>query len=708
MRIFVSAAEASSDHYAKNLIVQLKKQIGDDTSFSVFGIGGPELRSLDYFEEIVPAESLRVMGFIEVLKKYFSIRKIVLKVLSVIRDRKPDLILTFDYPEFHLQLLNKIKKDSSIFMGAYRACFIPPKVWVWRYGRVHKIRNLYDSVYVLFPFEKNIFQDAGIKTYFYGNPHVDQLVAKTDIDHSHLNPDQALHVAVLPGSRPAELQQHLPDMSEMIEKLSTKLSRPIHAHIAVPKVENKEAWLPYFKTSDQVSMTLYEGQSDLVLKKCPVGFIKSGTSVLESVVLGCYPIVFYQVGVTTNWIANNIVRYLGPASLPNILLGYKDRVSCFYKEFLGVNLDKNLIVDECVRVVRDMESSGPVYKQHLKNSVELRTLLIPFAGQAAQKWAESLLLDVRALRLSNAQQVKNAKPSLLVSLGSFVWSFINWCRRLILSGKKLSVKSVLVGNLQSGGAGKTPLIIALAKQAIIQGKTVAVLSRGYGRKSKEHLVSAPGELNLNLCSFGDELCEIRSSCPDVWIAVGKDRNKLDRMLSGKNIDLYLCDDGFQNLKFQTDVNVVCLTDQPRDVTVYRDFECVITRSDLIVRTKGRSSQIKTMLKFIPNAKVSVILGVANPDAVVRDWIGQGLEIIDQYCVRDHGDFNQPEVKKWIETQFASGVVVVCTSKDAPRLADAGFQVVVNEMALGKIIALEQELTKDSLHIVDRILEKALN
>ena len=128
----------------------------------------------------------------------------------------------------------------------------------------------------------------------------------------------------------------------------------------------------------------------------------------------------------------------------------------------------------------------------------------------------------------------------------------------ILSSGRLPRPVVSVGNLVLGGAGKTPHVIHLARWLSGGGRRVAVLSRGYGRRSRGVAWVSDGEGNVaSVRDGGDEPVLLARSLPGVPVVVGESRAEAGRdCLRRRPVDVFLLDDGFQHLSLHRDVDLL--------------------------------------------------------------------------------------------------------------------------------------------------------
>ncbi len=136
-----------------------------------------------------------------------------------------------------------------------------------------------------------------------------------------------------------------------------------------------------------------------------------------------------------------------------------------------------------------------------------------------------------------------------------VWGYRqNWFRT-----QRLPRPVISVGNLTVGGTGKTPVVMHVVEQLTAQGMRVAVLSRGYRRRSQalQLLVSDGQRVLIGPDDAGDEPYLIARRCPQAVVAVGADRYALGQwVLSRLPVDCFVLDDGFQHVQLHRDVNLL--------------------------------------------------------------------------------------------------------------------------------------------------------
>jgi lipid-A-disaccharide synthase len=237
--LLLSAGETSGDMYAGRLANALRQR----ADVSLFGMGGPQMRAAGV-EIIADQSEVSVVGITEILSHLPSLVRAMRRLVSEAERRKPTFAILTDFPGFHLRLARKLKHR-----GIRNIYFICPQFWAWRPWRVRLVRRRFAQALCIFPFEEKFFANAGVPVKFIGHPLVDAVHASQDRaafcrQHglNHQNPI----VTVLPGSRAAELAQHLPVLRDACARIHQQSSAQIilaaapHADLA----KLREGWPP--------------------------------------------------------------------------------------------------------------------------------------------------------------------------------------------------------------------------------------------------------------------------------------------------------------------------------------------------------------------------------------------------------------------------------------------------------------------------------
>lgn len=311
MKMAMVAGEASGDLLSSLLIRGLQSRW---TDLSLVGIGGPKMDQLG-FQSWWPSHRLAVRGYIEVLKHYREITQIRSQLkLRLLQDR-PSLFIGVDAPDFNLDLSQALKKQ-----GIPTVHFVCPSVWAWRAKRLETLGQSTDHVLCLFPFEPALLAQHGIDATFVGHPIAQWVPKQIDKRATRLQlgiDDQALVLAILPGSRLSEIQQltsRFIQAAAILERTHPELTVLIpSAPGLMQHLKHMVDGLPQLQR-----LTILEGQSHEVLACADLALVASGTATLEAALFKCPMVIAYSMP----WISWEIIRRqrLQPwVGLPNIL-----------------------------------------------------------------------------------------------------------------------------------------------------------------------------------------------------------------------------------------------------------------------------------------------------------------------------------------------------------------------------------------------------
>jgi lipid-A-disaccharide synthase len=329
MRYFIIAGEQSGDLHGSNLVRGL---LESDKNGKIYCWGG-DLMEAAGATLLVHYRRLAFMGFVEVVKNLWAIKRNLSLCKIQILDFKPDVIILIDYPGFNLRIAEFAKQSG--FRTFY---YISPKFWAWNEGRVKKIKKFIDRMFIIFPFEEDFYKKHGITVKYYGNPLVDETEKrissfpdKEEIFRSIGFNEQPV-IALLAGSRLQEIEHVLPEMIKVIRHF------PGYRFILAGVKNIPDEF--YKKYIGDNPVTLVKDKTYEVLHISLAALITSGTATLEAALLGTPQVVCYKSDFFSALIAWAVikVRYI---SLVNLILS-----SEVIKELIQYDLKENKLLAE--------------------------------------------------------------------------------------------------------------------------------------------------------------------------------------------------------------------------------------------------------------------------------------------------------------------------------------------------------------------------
>ena len=305
--IFLSAGEASGEHYGALLLEELKARFaGRGVAPRFFGMGGERMEALGC-ERIVKSEDVAVMGITEVIRHLPQIYGEYRKLKAAIRARRPDVAVLIDFPDIHLKLAEEFHR-----LGVPVIFFVSPQLWAWKKGRIKRVQRFVDRMLVIFPFEEPFYRERGVKADFVGHPLAD--LALPSISRVQFATENGLDagkrwIGLLPGSRAKEIRLNLPEMlraarlllerepgTQFLLPLAPTLT-PEHIHEVSGLLNVHGAGLPLELVRDARATLLHARGS----------IVASGTATVEAALIGNPFVVVYRVSPVTYAIAKRVV-----------------------------------------------------------------------------------------------------------------------------------------------------------------------------------------------------------------------------------------------------------------------------------------------------------------------------------------------------------------------------------------------------------------
>jgi len=306
-KIFVLTGEPSGDKLASTVISKLKI---NNLDIEYLCVGGTHLSSLG-IKSIFDLKEITYIGFTSVFLNIFKIRNRINKTVEEVIKFNPDILFSVDSPDFTLRVAERVKKINSNIKTVH---YVAPQVWVWREGRVKKIKKFLDHILLLFNFEKKYFDKENITNTFVGHPLLEKNTKnKTDLS-SMIAKDKKI-ISLFAGSRFSETNLLLPVLTDFIKIMNEKFNDYLFVFHATE--ENKNFINEHLKTSNfnNTEVISDENIKSQILSSSIFAVSKSGTVSLEICNAKVPLIIIYKM----NFFNFIIVKFLVKIKYANII-----------------------------------------------------------------------------------------------------------------------------------------------------------------------------------------------------------------------------------------------------------------------------------------------------------------------------------------------------------------------------------------------------
>jgi lipid-A-disaccharide synthase len=390
------AGEASGDLLAAELVATLlaaSKSSEDGRAQSstlhppsspiFFGAGGAKMAAAGV-ELAFDLTQYSVIGISDVLKKYFTFRRLFNQLLALAIERQPDVVIGVDYGGFNLRFGQAVKKyirDNPFSKWDPKIVqFVSPQVWASRPGRADKLARDYDLLLSIFPFEKAWYAQRvpQLRVEFVGHPMIGRF-ANDDLRFTRVSAEVASianrksQILLLPGSRKSELQRHLPPMLAAMKIIQEKLPAA-KAKMVLPNPS-----LVALAKSLGANLEIQIGELPWALAEADVAIASTGTVTMECAFFGVPTVTLYKTSWLTYQIARRIIT-VKSLTMPNLLAG-----ETVYPEFVQHDATPENLARATLELLQD-ES------RRIKIKTQLAKIIVSLGESgAAGRAAETIL-----------------------------------------------------------------------------------------------------------------------------------------------------------------------------------------------------------------------------------------------------------------------------------------------------------------------------
>ena len=299
-KIFILTGEASGDKLASKVISELNTI---NSNIEYLSVGGENLEKLG-IRSIYDLKEITYLGFTNVLFNIFKIKKKINETVKAIENFKPDILFTVDSPDFTLRVAERIKIKNPEIKNVH---YVAPQVWVWREGRVKKIKKFIDHILLLFNFEKSYFEKENMSHEFVGHPLLDT-TSESAIDINQILGKNKALISIFAGSRKSEIDILTPILLNFIKLMNEKYND--FSYVFHATKEYSDLILFHIKNNNLNNCEVINDSKikNHILKKSVFAVSKSGTISLEICKAKIPSVILYKMGLINFFIIKMLVK----------------------------------------------------------------------------------------------------------------------------------------------------------------------------------------------------------------------------------------------------------------------------------------------------------------------------------------------------------------------------------------------------------------
>jgi lipid-A-disaccharide synthase len=312
LRVLLSCGEASGDLYAGALVRELRALSPD---VDVFGLGGRQFVAAGG-RQVVDYRNLSVNGLFEVVGKIPQLAAARTRLVESAQSTPPDVFVPIDFWGFNYRLAQAMRKR-----GVPVVYYISPQLWASRPWRMQSMHDIASRVLVIFPFEKAIYENAGVPVEFVGHPLVEMTtaaVSRQQFLEARGLAFRAPTIAILPGSRANEVARILPDLMAAAGLIRSTIA---DAQFVVSRAPNlADDLFEPVRRANLPATIIVDGDTDAVLASADVTLIASGTATVQAALHDTPMVIVYRVSPLTYTLGRWLLT-VDTFGMPNLIAG---------------------------------------------------------------------------------------------------------------------------------------------------------------------------------------------------------------------------------------------------------------------------------------------------------------------------------------------------------------------------------------------------
>lgn len=343
MKVFLIAGEPSGDRLGAALMAGLR-QLCPEARFE--GVGGA-LMAGEGLRSLFPMEELSVMGIVEVLPRYFALKRRIAQTARAARDAAPRVVISIDSPDFCLRVARLLKAARPDLPTVH---YVAPSVWAWRPGRAARMAEVIDHVLALLPFEPPLMEAAGMSCDFVGHPVVAEPLA--DAGETARFAGAYPLILALPGSRPAEVRRLAPVFGAALAEV--RRAHPA-ARVVLPTLPGLAALVRAKTAHWPLAPLIVEAPAVKrgAFAAADVALAASGSVSLELAANACPMVIAYDMHPMSLWLMRR-AALIDTVTLVNLVDGTRS-----IPEFIGRRCRPDLIAPAILGALTDPGAQQP-------------------------------------------------------------------------------------------------------------------------------------------------------------------------------------------------------------------------------------------------------------------------------------------------------------------------------------------------------------
>lgn len=377
LKVMFVAGESSSDLHAAGVARELISLV---PGISLFGMGGESSARAGLELIVDSAQVASVMGLVEVVGHLPQLYRAYSELIAQAEARRPQVVVLVDFPDFNFLIGKALHKR-----GVKVLYFVCPQVWAWRKGRVRTMQRFVDTAAVIFPFEADFYARHGVNASFVGHPFIDlpppqtidlqslsspgtfQAIDETKVPHAHIPKAPRRVVALLPGSRRAEVERLLPLQIEAFLKAQAVLGDLI---AVVPRADSLDEEFLRSILPEREDVLLIPGHARELLHQADFAVVASGTATVEAALAQVPFVCVYRLSPVTYRVARVLVRGVKHFAMPN-LIAEKSLVPELLQDEVTPEAMSELIVKylSSPQLLQDMRNELRLVRERLRPKV---------------------------------------------------------------------------------------------------------------------------------------------------------------------------------------------------------------------------------------------------------------------------------------------------------------------------------------------------